>query len=179
MLASEECVPAGFSVNANVATVTAMLCHPDEATALERGLEGGRFFAYALAHYYAFGQHTPGRTAIWESFERDRGQMAWLDAVRGAVGTPEQVRGLLRAFEEAGVDEMIFCSQAGRNRHEHICESMELVAREVLPEFRERDAAARARRLESFGDALDRALARREPPRPAPEHVVSPGAVPY
>ena len=44
------------------------------------------------------------------------------------------------------MDQLIFVSQAGRNRHEDICESMELFAREVLPEFAERaDAADRAK----------------------------------
>ena len=32
--------------------------------------------------------------------------------------------------------------QAGKNRHEHICEALELFGREVLPEFKERDEAA-------------------------------------
>ena len=47
---------------------------------------------------------------------------------------------------------MILATQAGKNRHEHIMESLELFGREVLPEFVERDersardkaAAARA-----------------------------------
>jgi alkanesulfonate monooxygenase SsuD/methylene tetrahydromethanopterin reductase-like flavin-dependent oxidoreductase (luciferase family) len=179
-LVSEECVPAGFAVNANVAAVTAMMCHPDEETALSRGIDGARFFAYALAHYYAFGAHAPGRTDIWEGYLRDGAQMQWLDAVRGAVGTPDQVRELLRGYEEGGVDQIVFVSQAGRNRHEHICEAMELVAHDILPEFRERDATVRARRMEVVGPAIERALARRTPPRPAPEdHVVRPGALPY
>ena len=31
---------------------------------------------------------------------------------------------------------MILLNQAGKNSHEHICESLELFAREVMPEFR-------------------------------------------
>ena len=30
---------------------------------------------------------------------------------------------------------MILLNQAGKNTHEHICESLELFAREVMPEF--------------------------------------------
>ncbi len=42
---------------------------------------------------------------------------------------------------------MIFCFQAGKNRHEHIMEALELFGREVLPEFADRDErAARATR---------------------------------
>ena len=64
--------------------------------------------------------------------------------LRGCVGTPDQVREYLRRYEEAGVDQVIFVLQAGRNRHEHIMESIELFGREVLPEFVERDAAPRS-----------------------------------
>ena len=49
-------------------------------------------------------------------------------SLRGAIGTPDQVRELLRRYEEAGVDQVIFVAQAGNNRHEHICESLELFA---------------------------------------------------
>jgi hypothetical protein len=33
------------------------------------------------------------------------------------------------------VDQVILLNQAGRNRHEHICEALELFAAEVMPEF--------------------------------------------
>ena len=46
--------------------------------------------------------------------------------LRGAIGTPDQIRDYLRRYEECGVDQVIFCSQAGKNRHEHIMESLEL-----------------------------------------------------
>jgi hypothetical protein len=55
--------------------------------------------------------------------------------------------------------------QAGRNRHEHICESLELFGAEVLPEFAARADAADAEREARLGGAIDAALARREPPR--------------
>jgi len=44
-----------------------MMCHADEATAIERGIDGAHFFGYSLAHYYVFGDHRPGRTSIWRS----------------------------------------------------------------------------------------------------------------
>ena len=64
--------------------------------------------------------------------------------LRGAIGTPAQLREFLRRYEEAGVDQLIFVMQAGHNRHEHIMESIELFGTEVLPEFIERDEAATA-----------------------------------
>jgi hypothetical protein len=36
---------------------------------------------------------------------------------------------------------VILLNQAGNNTHEHISESLELFAREVMPEFHEREAA--------------------------------------
>ena len=67
-----ECVPAGFAVNPNVAIVPPFMCHRDEETAIERGLDGGHFFGYSLGHYYVFGDHQPGRTAVWDEFQRNR-----------------------------------------------------------------------------------------------------------
>ena len=61
LIASDECVPAGFAVNPNVAVVLPMMLHEDEATAIERGIDGAHFFGYSLAHYYGMGTHQPGR----------------------------------------------------------------------------------------------------------------------
>ena len=64
IIASQDCVPAGFAVNPRVAVVLPMMCARDEADAIERGIDGAHFFGYSLAHYYVFGDHRPGRTDI-------------------------------------------------------------------------------------------------------------------
>ena len=69
---SEQCVPGGFAVNPNLAIVLPFMCHEDEETAIERGLDGGHFFGYSLLHYYAFGTHHPGVTDVWEEFQENR-----------------------------------------------------------------------------------------------------------
>ena len=188
-IASEECVPGGFAVNPNVAIVLPMMCHADEQTAIDRGIDGAHFFGYSLGHYYVFGQHRPGRTNVWEEFEERRELFGFsrpiaaqtgrtlgaqlfeqgLGSLRGAIGTPAQVRELLKAYEAAGVDQVIFVSQAGRNRHEHICESLELFAREVMPEFAEHEDEREQAKLERLGPAMEAALARRDPARIAPD----------
>ena len=188
-IASEECVPGGFAVNPNIAIVLPMMCHADEETAIERGLDGAHFFGFSLGHYYVFGQHRPGRTNVWDEFEDKRelfgfsrpvaaqtGQVLGaqlfeqgLGALRGAIGTPEQIRRLMRAYADAGVDQVIFVSQAGRNRHEHICESLELFAREVMPEFVEDEDEREKAKLDRLAPAMEAALARREPARVAPD----------
>jgi hypothetical protein len=96
-----------------------------------------------------------------------------LGSLRGAIGTPEQIRDMARRYEAVGVDQMIFVLQAGRNRHEHICESLELFAAEVLPEFAERAPDQERERDERLAPAIEAALARREPPRePPPGYVI-------
>jgi alkanesulfonate monooxygenase SsuD/methylene tetrahydromethanopterin reductase-like flavin-dependent oxidoreductase (luciferase family) len=188
-IASEECIPAGFAVNPNLAVVTPFMCHPNEETAIERGLDGGHFFGYSLGHYYVFGDHKPGRTNVYDEFEKNRSLFGFdrevaaqtevnlaaqlfqqaLGSARGAIGTPEQIRAFIRGYADAGVDQVIFCSQAGRNSHEHICEAMELFAKEVMPEFA--DAADDRDRAKSdrLAEAVEKALARREPPREPPD----------
>jgi hypothetical protein len=93
-----------------------------------------------------FGKHRPGRTDIWDKFERVRAELD-LDVLgggTGCIGTPDELRASLRAFEDYGVDQTIFIQQGGRNRHSHICESLELFASSVMPEFRAREAARAA-----------------------------------
>ena len=197
IIESERCMPGGFAVNPQVACVLPMMCAPDEAQAIERGIDGAHFFGYSLAHYYVFGDHRPGRTNIYEEFLARRDDVGFarsiitadaaplgvrvlqqgLGSLRGAIGSPEQVRDLCRRYEAAGVDQLIFVMQAGPNRHEHICESIELFASEVMPEFAQRADEADARRAERFAPAIEAALARREPPRVAdPEYSIAPVA---
>jgi alkanesulfonate monooxygenase SsuD/methylene tetrahydromethanopterin reductase-like flavin-dependent oxidoreductase (luciferase family) len=159
-----ECVPIGHTVNPNIAMVTGFSVHEDEQTAIERGLEGFRFFGFALGHHYIFGAQQPGRTDIWQQFQKV-GSMA-PDMGRRGIGTPAQLRAHLAAFEESGVDQVIFIQQAGRNRHDHICESLELFAERVMPEFHERADARAKRKAEELAPYALAALARK--PRMAP-----------
>jgi alkanesulfonate monooxygenase SsuD/methylene tetrahydromethanopterin reductase-like flavin-dependent oxidoreductase (luciferase family) len=191
---SEQCVPGGFSVNAQLACVVPFMCHQDEATAIDRGLDGGHFFGYSLAHYYIFGTHKPGVTNVWDDFQANRSQWGFdreiasqtgeqlgaqlfqrgFGSLRGAIGTPEQIRQLIRGYEDAGVDQLIFVSQCGKNQHEHICESLELFATEVMPEFHERAPQLEKAKAEKLAPYMEAALARREPARTVdPDYAVS------
>ena len=157
-----ECMPIGWTVNPNVAMVTGFSCHPDAEEARRRGLDGFRFFGFALAHYYLFGAHKPGRTDVWQSFEAMRDMMPDLGSVTGGIGTPDGLRAHLRKFEATGVDQVIFIQQGGRNRHQHICESLELFAGAVMPEFKEREDERAHRKRERLAPAIAAALARKQ-----------------
>ena len=58
---------------------------------------------------------------------------------------------------------MTFIQQAGRNKHEHICESLEIFAAEVMPEFKEREAERERRKAEELAPYIEAALARKVP----------------
>ncbi|HKA05308.1 MAG TPA: LLM class flavin-dependent oxidoreductase [Acidimicrobiales bacterium] len=179
----ERGVPVGLAVNANLACVTPMMVHPDEGEAIRRGIEGANFFGYSLGHFYVFGVHEPGRTNVWQEYLERRAAVGYdpeaaaravqeegLGAkvasgdtigLRGAIGTPDQVREYLRRYEEAGVDQVIFVLQAGRNRHEHIMESIELFGRDVLPEFAERDEKLSLEKAQRLEPVIEKLMARR------------------
>ncbi|GAA4107520.1 LLM class flavin-dependent oxidoreductase [Streptomyces sp. NPDC048491] len=185
-LQSEQCVPIGRAVNPNFSVVLPFMCHQDEETALDRGLDGAHFFSYGLMHYYISGDHKPGRTSVWDEFQKNRASVGLvrepvvpegdaaeqsedvknmleqITSLRRGIGTPEQIIDTIRRYEEAGVDQLIFSVQIGNNRHEHIMESLELFAAEVLPEFApHRDAVDEARHAR-LAPAVEAALARRE-----------------
>ena len=169
---SNECVPIGHAVNANVALVTGMSCHRDEDEAIRRGLDGFRFFGYSLGYVGIFGDHRPGLTNMWERFEEVKDRLPD-NAGRGGIGTPEQLRAHLKGYEDAGVDQVIFVQQSGRNRHEHICESLELFAATSLPEFKAREEVRAAAKAAELAPYVAAALARK--PRMPP---IAPADVP-
>ena len=154
-----ECVPIGHAINPNIAMVTGFSCHPDEEEAIRRGLDGFQFFGFALAHFYVFGTHKPGRTDIWNAYEQVR---AMMPKIRSGIGTPAQLREHLRSYQEVGVDQVVFIQQGGNNRHRHICESLELFAAEVLPEFHAGEAERERAKLERLAPALEAAMARKK-----------------
>jgi alkanesulfonate monooxygenase SsuD/methylene tetrahydromethanopterin reductase-like flavin-dependent oxidoreductase (luciferase family) len=164
-----ECVPIGRAVNPNIAMLTGLMCHRDSATAHLLGDEGQRFFAYALAHYYRFGTHVPGRTNIWEEFTKTPPTPI---AGLGGLGNPDEIRRHFEELEASGVDQLICLQQAASYRHEDICESLELFGREVLPAFEARHEARERRKREELAPYIEKALAKVPPleePRELPQ----------
>ncbi|MGE5595358.1 MAG: LLM class flavin-dependent oxidoreductase [Hyphomicrobiales bacterium] len=159
-----ECVPIGKVVNPNVAMVTSFSVHHDEQEAVRRGAQGFDFFGYALGHYYAFGEHLPGSTDIWQAFLKSPAQAPELlnNRARGGIGTPDQVRAHLRQFADCGVDQVVFIQQGGKNQHEHIMESLDLFAAEVMPEFHAEEEERQRRKAEELAPYIEQAYARKE-----------------
>ena len=160
IIKSAECVPIGHRVNPNIAIVTGMSCHPDEAEAVRRGLDGFRFFGYSLGYYALFGEHMPGRTDLWQRFLQVKDQLPD-NAGRGGIGTPDQLRAHLARYEKAGIDQVMFIQQSGGNRHEDICDSLEIFASQVMPEFKERELVRATQKERELAPFIEAALARK------------------
>ncbi|MGX1811117.1 LLM class flavin-dependent oxidoreductase [Nocardia sp. NPDC055321] len=158
----ENAAPTIPVLNPNILAIggdLSMMVAPTDKQAIDRLGVGGGFFSFGIMHYYMTGQHTPGRTGVWEKY---------LDAVkgdetlaygpgRGAIGSPETVREFLRGYEESGVDEIILLLNP--RSHEATMESIELMGKQVLPEFIERDekaVAAKAKRLEPIIEKVEK-----------------------
>jgi alkanesulfonate monooxygenase SsuD/methylene tetrahydromethanopterin reductase-like flavin-dependent oxidoreductase (luciferase family) len=160
VIKSDECVPIGHTVNANFATLNGMMVHENHEEAIRRGLDGFRFFGYSMAHYAIYGEHKPGVTNLWRRFLTIKEDMKETPGA-GSIGTPQSVREHLRTYVDVGIDQMIFIQQSGMNRHEHICEALELFAREVMPELKEDEEARLARKDEELAPFIEKALARK------------------
>jgi alkanesulfonate monooxygenase SsuD/methylene tetrahydromethanopterin reductase-like flavin-dependent oxidoreductase (luciferase family) len=171
-----QCTPIGRAVNPNVAVLNGFMCHREPQTARARGVEGAQFFAYGLGHYWRDGLHRPGRTDLWQEFlrrpvtaaeavERERSK-----AGMGGIGGPEELIENFRSYEESGVDQLILLQQCGNYRHEHVCESLELFAAEVMPQFQQR-AAGRERRKQIELEPYIAAALERMPPLEAMAEV--------
>ena len=173
IIKSDACVPLGHCVNANIAMVSAFSLHEDAAEAARRGQEGFEFFRFAISGL-VINDAVPGRSRLWQEFQKECTSGA-IDATYAStenlasafqrspgIGTAADFRTHVRSFEAAGVDQIILLQQAGRNRHEHICSSLELMAREVLPEFKAQAAERDRRKAEELAPYIARALARKK-----------------
>jgi hypothetical protein len=156
-------------VNPNIAMLAGVMVHPDGDVARRRGLAGQQFFKWALAYYFRFGTHTPGRSDLWQEFLRaDPEPMAGI----AAVGTPAQARAHLAELEAAGVDQVMLLPQAGDYEHEHVCESLSLLGTEVLGEFLERAPERQRRKREELAPYIEKAMQYIDPIAEAPADPV-------
>jgi alkanesulfonate monooxygenase SsuD/methylene tetrahydromethanopterin reductase-like flavin-dependent oxidoreductase (luciferase family) len=159
-----ECEPIGYAINANIAIVTGFMCDPNQERAVQMGQDGLKFFSYALGHHYVFGKHEPGKTDIWRNYKQNPINMPGAGGENACVGTPDLIRERLREYEEAGVDQVVFISQAGNNKHEDICSSLNVFAEKVLPEFKEREDKRARDKAERMAPIVEKVMKRKKQP---------------
>jgi hypothetical protein len=116
------------------------MCAKTDEEARERA-DGDTFFQFALRFYAAApGRRRPpaGTVNMWDEYHKWKkaNPDAHAAALRGGlIGSPDTIRRKLAKFQSSNIDQVVLLNQAGRNAHEHICESLELFAKEVMPEF--------------------------------------------
>src|SRR5579871_6615387 len=144
----EECEPVTAAINPNIAVMYPFFCDRDEDRARALAEEHQGFFPYGLAHYWTATEHEPGKTDLWDEYRNHPREVNLPLGKTACIGTPAQLREMLRGFEHTGIDQLIFMAQGGKMPHAALCESYELFAREVMPEFaeseRQRAAAKQA-----------------------------------
>src|SRR6516165_7691806 len=131
---------ADYVINPNIALVSFFMCAKTDEEARARAA-GATFFQFALRDYGASQNRqrpAPGTVNMWDEYNRWKRENpeAQEQALRGGlIGSPETIRKKLRRFRTSHIDQVIMLNQAGKNTHDHICESLELFGREVMPEF--------------------------------------------
>jgi alkanesulfonate monooxygenase SsuD/methylene tetrahydromethanopterin reductase-like flavin-dependent oxidoreductase (luciferase family) len=131
---------ADYQTNPNIALVSLFMCAKTDEEARAKA-EGATFFQFCLRFY---GQSSgrrrpaPGALNMWDEYMRwksDNPEAAAKALSGGLIGSPDTIRRKLRKFAASHIDQVILLNQAGRTTHDDICESLELFAREVMPEF--------------------------------------------
>ncbi len=129
---------ANYPDNPNIAMVSGFMCAETDEEAREKA-SGWTFFIFALGHYGRKGIAAPGTVNLWREYQDWRGSDQEKKALEnGLIGSPATIRQQLRKFEAAHVDQVILLNQAGKTSHQDICDSLELFAKEVMPEFHAR-----------------------------------------
>ncbi len=147
-----------YQTNPNIAVVGGFMCCETDEEAQRRS-DGWTFFQFTLQTYNTEGPFKPGEMNFWERYQEWKKTPAGQRRTENElIGSPATIRKRLLELEKANVDQVILLNQAGKNTHEDICSSLEMFAREVMPEFhaaRDRAPGVEARGARRRGDARD------------------------
>ncbi|MEI4271151.1 LLM class flavin-dependent oxidoreductase [Klenkia sp. LSe6-5] len=170
-LRSGSVQPMGRGINPAVFTFTIGLLAPTDELAEERAREGLEFFGFGLTGGAMARIGDPDHH-LWNAFQDFK---AGRSDIRTEAGTPpmllemgrhfadlpgtmmcgpERAREFTRAIEATHADGLLLNQQFGTTKHEHLMESLEIWATQVIPEFRERDAEHQAWRKQQL-DGID------------------------
>jgi alkanesulfonate monooxygenase SsuD/methylene tetrahydromethanopterin reductase-like flavin-dependent oxidoreductase (luciferase family) len=130
---------ADYPANPNIALVSMFMCARTDEEARAKA-DGATFFQFCLRYYNSAdrARPAPGEVDMWVEYGKWKAanpEQAERALTGGLIGSPESIRRKLRKFEASHIDQVILLNQAGRNSHQDICDSLELFAEEVMPEF--------------------------------------------
>jgi len=139
----KTCDPVGEFVNEQVAAVSWLHCHEDDALARERGTQLFEAFSYVAGQtleisevypsdaYTAYGLLSAIRADPNAPEEATKKQTSGF-----LFGSPERLRETVAAWEEAGADHLVLMVQCIELLpQEQVLESLRLFGREVIPHF--------------------------------------------
>ena len=155
-----EAIPIGYAINPNLSVLSRLICCPTDSEA-KRIQDKVHFWWYGFVHYFGHGSHKPGVTNLWDNYTKSDYRFEW---DTGTIGTPEKISATLRDYEQAGLDQIVFSVESGTISHEEICATLELFAKDVMPEFKQREEQ-RSHLNESLDYTLSQeVMARKEQP---------------
>jgi len=156
-LARRTKTPIGLAMNPAISTSANLMMAKTNEEAMKRGLRGAQYFGFSLAftngevHHgkdhlnrlftEKFGREGEEKPMVEPEAEPEDETQRTLARAGGRglfIGSPAFVRENLRRYEDAHVDLMNWQIQGGFRKHEHIMETIEMFAKEVMPEFQER-----------------------------------------
>src|SRR5919201_1748271 len=150
--------PIGAAVNPGLIAGGNMFCAKTNEEAVKKGLSGAQFFGFVFG--WMHGHNTYGRDNVYREFrkradaedsaeareaatdlepEDESARVLYRMGRRGMfIGSPKFIRENIHQYEAAHLDILHLFSQCGDRKHEDIMASLELFAKEVMPEFKER-----------------------------------------
>jgi alkanesulfonate monooxygenase SsuD/methylene tetrahydromethanopterin reductase-like flavin-dependent oxidoreductase (luciferase family) len=150
--------PIGAALNPGLIAGGNMFCAKTDEEAVKKGLAGAQYFGFVFG--WMHGHATYGRDNVYREFrkrtdaedsaqareaatdlepEDESARVLYRMGRRGMfMGSPTFIRENIRQYEAAHLDILTLFSQCGDRRHEDIMASLELFAKEVMPEFKDR-----------------------------------------
>ena len=140
--------PVGDYVNDNVMVTTQLLCLEDRDRVLDLAPTLTMSYQNSLLFRYLDTFPRPDGIPVWPALipEPTRADIqARIDMGLTLYGTPDDVVPVVKAFEDAGADQVVFGLLSSTMPRDVAVETIELFGREVLPQF-DRDPVHRTTR---------------------------------
>jgi alkanesulfonate monooxygenase SsuD/methylene tetrahydromethanopterin reductase-like flavin-dependent oxidoreductase (luciferase family) len=129
--------PVGRFINDNVMLTNAVLCFDDGERAREIATRPNRGYLYSLVCLYHDTFPKPDYAPVWPEppirLDRDMVERA-IDGGALLCGTPDEVTEQLKAYEQTGVDQVVF-GVPNDLTHDEAMECIEVFGKKVIPNF--------------------------------------------
>ncbi|ETX02565.1 MAG: hypothetical protein ETSY2_35295 [Candidatus Entotheonella gemina] len=141
----ENAKPVGKFVNDNVAALCIMHCAETDQEAVDNaGMHGLWFMNKSLELYQPWRQKGVDVPDSYKfavnAVQQERAEKSIQDHIEGGsfcIGNPETCIETIKKYEATGIDQVLCFVQYGKLPHDKIMSSMRLLAKEVMPHFKD------------------------------------------